>query len=434
LSAVSDFGIGRWALGVRRFLQMRVVVINTGTELLLGDVLNSHVAFIARAIFPLGLRIDRQITVPDGEPIRKAIEESLGEAEIIFITGGLGPTTDDITREITAQLLGLKLQHDPGILRAIQERAARRGFRLTDRVARQADVPEGAIVLPNEHGSAPGLYLAAEEMKKRPHLFLLPGPPRELHPMFCDAVLPLLCKIATTESKRDCRRFRIAGVGESLVEEAIGEHLLALPNLELGYCARPGEMDVRLIGDATVLDQAERIVREKLGAAIFSTDGSGLEEAVVKLLTARKQTLAIAESCTGGYLAHRITNVPGASAIFLGGCVTYSNEAKTAMLGVDPALIEKEGAVSKKVATAMAEGARVNANADFALATTGIAGPGGGSEEKPVGTVFIALAARDRAVSVQKRFFPDDRPTFKELTAQAALEMLRRRLLDAGET
>jgi nicotinamide-nucleotide amidase len=411
---------------------MRVVVINTGTELLLGDVLNSHLSFIAREIFPLGLRIDRQITVPDGEAIRNAIEESLGAAEIIFITGGLGPTTDDITREITAELLGLKLEHDPEILRAIQERAARRGFRLTDRVARQADVPEGATVLPNEHGSAPGLYLGAEG-KKRPHLFLLPGPPRELHPMFRDAVLPILDRIGPTESRRDCRTFRIAGVGESLVEEAIGEQLLALPNLELGYCARPGEMDVRLIGDAIVLDQAERIVREKLGSAIFSTDGSGLGEVVVKLLTARKQTLAVAESCTGGYLAHRITNVPGASAIFLGGCVTYSNEAKAAMLGVDPALIDEEGAVSKKVATAMAGGARINANADFALATTGIAGPGGGSEEKPVGTVFIALAARDRPVSVQKRFFPDDRPTFKKLTTQAALEMLRRRLLDARE-
>jgi nicotinamide-nucleotide amidase len=219
-------------------------------------------------------------------------------------------------------------------------------------------------------------------------------------------------------------------MGESLVEEAVGEELLALPGLELGYCARPGEMDLRLVGESSVLDQAEQIVREKLGTAIFSTDGSDLESAVVKLLTERKQTLAVAESCTGGYLAHRITNVPGASAIFLGGCVTYSNEAKITMLGVDQAVIEAEGAVSKKVAQAMAEGARANTKSDFALATTGIAGPSGGSEEKPVGTVFIALVARDRPASVQKRFFPDDRPTFKELATQAALEMLRRRLLD----
>ena len=409
---------------------MRVVVINTGTELLLGDVLNTHLRFVAREIFPLGLRIDRQITVPDGEGIRAAIEDSLGVAEIIFVTGGLGPTTDDITREITAELLGLKLRHDPEILRAIQERAARRGFRLTDRVARQADVPEGATVLPNEHGSAPGLYLAANETKKRPHLFLLPGPPRELHPMFRGSVLPILRGIAPGETATDCRMFRIAGMGESLVEEAVGEQLLELPGLELGYCARPGEIDLRLLGNSAVLDQAERIVKEKLGTAIYSTDGSDLEETVVRLLTERKQTLAVAESCTGGYLAHRITNVAGASAVLLAGYVTYSNEAKVDLLGVIPDLIQKHGAVSRQVAQAMAEGARERANADFALATTGIAGPGGGSEEKPVGTVFIALAGRGQPPSLKKGFFPDDRPTFKELTTQIALEMLRRRLLD----
>src|SRR5947209_195287 len=304
---------------------MRTIVINTGTELLLGDVLNSHLSFIARQILGLGLRIDRQITVPDGEAIREAIEESRA-AEIVFITGGLGPTTDDITREITAQLFGLKLEHDPAILLAIQARAARRGFRLTDRVARQADVPDGATVLPNEHGSAPGLYLPADAAKRRPHLFLLPGPPRELHPMFRDSVLPILRGIVPGAAAMDRRMFRIAGMGESLVEEAVGAELLALPGLELGYCARPGEIDLRLIGSASVLDEAAGIVTAKLGPAIVSNDGSTLEEAVVKLLTARKQTLAIAESCTGGYLAHRITNVPGASAVFLGGCGTCSNE------------------------------------------------------------------------------------------------------------
>jgi nicotinamide-nucleotide amidase len=404
------------------------IVINTGTELLLGDVLNSHLSFIAREIFPLGLRVERQITVPDGEAIRDAIGESRSLADIIFITGGLGPTTDDITREITAELFGLRLEHDPEILRAIQERATRRGFKLTDRVARQAAVPQGATVLPNEHGSAAGLYLPADASTNRPHLFLLPGPPRELHPMFANSVLPILHRIVPREVATERRLFRVVGMGESLVEEAVGAELLALPGLELGYCARPGEMDLRLIGPTALLDEAERIVREKLGAAIFSSDGADLEEAVVRLLTQRKQTLSVAESCTGGYLAHRITNVPGASAVFLGGCVTYSNESKTAMLGVDPELIEKHGAVSKQVVQAMAEGARAHAKSDYALATTGIAGPGGGSEEKPVGTVFIALAATDRPVSVQKRFFPDDRPTFKELTTQAALEMLRRRL------
>jgi competence/damage-inducible protein CinA-like protein len=413
---------------------MRTIVINTGTELLLGDVLNSHLRFIARELFPLGLRVERQITVPDGEAIRDAISESRDTADIIFITGGLGPTTDDITREITAELFGLKLEHDPAVLQAIQQRATERGFRLTDRVARQAAVPEGATVLRNDHGSAPGLYLPADKATRRQHLFLLPGPPRELHPMFHSSVLPILRRILPSETASERRVFRVAGMGESLVEEAVGAELLALPGLELGYCARPGEMDLRLIGRTSVLDQAERIVREKLGSAIFSADGSELEEAVVKLLAARKQTLAVAESCTGGYLAHRITNVPGASAVLLAGYVTYSNEAKADSIGVDRRLIAEQGAVSKQVAQAMAEGARARANSDFALSTTGIAGPGGGTTEKPVGTVFVALAARDRPPSVQKKFFPDDRPTFKELTTQTALEMLRKRLLGTQES
>jgi nicotinamide-nucleotide amidase len=417
-------------LGVRRFLQMRVVVLNTGTELLLGDVVNTHINFIAREIFPLGLRIDRQIAVPDGAPIRDALAESL-ESDIVFVTGGLGPTTDDITREITAELLGLKLRHDPAVMEAISERAARRRFRLTDRVARQADVPEGATVLPNNHGSAPGLYLLGEATpeKKRPHIFLLPGPPRELHPMFKDSVLPILREIIPPQRPVGRRLFRVAGMGESLVEEAIGGQLLQVPGLELGYCARPGEVDLRVLGDSSALEQAEKIITEGLGTAVFSSDGGNLEEVVVRLLAERQQTVAIAESCTGGFLAHRITNVPGASAVFLAGYVTYSNEAKIAMLGVDPHRISEHGAVSEPVARDMAEGARHQANASFALATTGIAGPGGGTEEKPVGTVYIALASQDAAIQVKQLFFPDDRPTFKELTTQAALEMLRRRLI-----
>ena len=410
---------------------MRVVVLNTGTELLLGDVLNTHLNFIAREIFSLGLRIDRQMAVPDGLPIRDALAESLAHADILFVTGGLGPTTDDITREITAELLGLKLHHDPAVMNAITTRATRRGFRLTDRVARQADVPEGARVLPNENGSAPGLYLAADTSseKKRPHIFLLPGPPRELHPMFKDSVLPILREIMPPQRAISRRLYRIAGLGESLVEEAVGTRLLAVPGLELGYCARPGEVDLRLIGEPSALDQAEKIILEGLGAAVFSSDGRNLEEVVVKLLTERKQTLAIAESCTGGFLAHRITNVPGASAVFLGGYLTYSNEAKTAMLGVDPGLIAEHGAVSEPVAKSMAEGALRAAKASYALATTGIAGPGGGTDEKPVGTVFVALASDVASTEGKQLFFPDDRPTFKELTTQAALEMLRRRLL-----
>jgi nicotinamide-nucleotide amidase len=411
---------------------MKTIVLNTGTELLLGDVMNSHLAFIAREIFPLGLRVARQLAVPDGPAIRAALEESSEQADIIFVTGGLGPTTDDLTREITAELLGLELHHDAAVLAAITTRAAKRGFRLTDRTARQADVPEGATVLPNETGSAPGLYLAAKAapLRKSPHLFLLPGPPRELQPMFRSSVLPILREIVPQQSAADRRIYRIAGMGESLVEEAIGERLLDIPGIELGYCARPGEVDLRVIGAPLALDRADAIIRTELGDSVFCNDGRDLEEVVVNLLTERRQTLAVAESCTGGYLAHRITNVPGASAVFLRGYITYANAAKSEMLGVDPSLIAAHGAVSEEVAKEMAQGARDGASANFALATTGIAGPGGATTGKPVGTVFIALATKDAETQARRFQFPDDRPTFKDLTAQAALEMLRRSLLD----
>lgn len=410
---------------------MCVIVINTGTELLLGDVLNSHLAFIAREIFPLGLRVDRQIAVPDGAPIRTALEAEWSRAEIIFMTGGLGPTTDDITREITAEFLGLKLRHDAGVMAAISARARRRGFKLTDRTSRQADVPEGAIVLANENGSAPGLYLPpdASALKRSPHLFLLPGPPRELQPMFMKSVLPILRMIVPEQSTADRRMYRITGIGESLVEEAVGQRLLDLGEIEVGYCARPGEVDLRVVGEHSLLDRAEEIVTTALGDNVFSRQDESLEEVVIKLLTRNKKTLAVAESCTGGFLAHRITNIPGASAAFLAGYVTYSNEAKEKMLGVDPKLISTHGAVSEEVARAMAEGARQRASASFGLSTTGIAGPSGGSEEKPVGTVFVALAADQTNTQVNKFRFPDDRITFKGLTTQVALEMLRRLLL-----
>ena len=314
---------------------MRVLVINTGTEILLGDVLNTHLTFIAREIFPLGLRVERQLSVPDGPAIRDALNEHIEQADLIFVTGGLGPTTDDITRETTSELLGLDLVPDPVLEASLKERLATRGIRLTDRILRQAQVPRGAQVLPNENGSAPGLYLAAgfNPALTTPHLFLLPGPPRELQPMFIQSVLPILQQIVRQEEAIDYRSYRIVGMGESYVEEAVGAQLLAIAGLELGYCARMGEVDLRLIGPAEILEEADAIVRARLAKFIFSTSRENLETVIVKQLAARKSTLAVAESCTGGFLAHRLTNVPGASEIFLAGYVTYSNEAKVAALG-----------------------------------------------------------------------------------------------------
>jgi nicotinamide-nucleotide amidase len=408
---------------------MRLEVLNTGTELLLGSVVNTHLRSIAEAVFPFGLRVARQTTVPDGPAIRDALRETFGRADIVVVTGGLGPTTDDITRDVTAELLGLELIHDEAVMQAITDRLTRRGFAVSERTRFQAQRPREAVVLPNHHGTAPGLYLAprAAAGQNSPHLFLLPGPPRELQPMFEESVLPILKTLLPAGPAPDMRVYRIAGLGESMVEEMVGEPLLAL-GLELGYCARPGEVDLRTIGDAATLDQAERIISEKLGPRIVSRDQRALEKVVIDQLTARGETLALAESCTGGYLAHRVTNVPGASAVFLQGFVTYSNAAKTAALEVDAALIRAHGAVSHEVAGAMADGARRVAGADHALATTGIAGPGGGTAEKPVGSVYIALATKLGPGIIERHRFPTDRETFKNLVSQTALDLLRRRL------
>ena len=222
--------------------------------------------------------------------------------------------------------------------------------------------------------------------------------------------------------------YRIAGVGESLVEEAIGKKILAIPGIELGYCARPGEVEVRIIGKTEAIEQADAVIKSTLGLSIFSTADEALEEVIVQLLTKRNQTLATAESCTGGLIANRITNVPGASKIFVAGYVCYANQAKIDMLNVDPELIVKHGAVSEPVACMMADRAKRHARSTYALATTGIAGPTGGSADKPVGTVYIALATANETTG-KRLFFPSDRETFKQLAAQAAFDLLRRKLI-----
>ncbi|MFN2476484.1 MAG: CinA family nicotinamide mononucleotide deamidase-related protein [Chthoniobacterales bacterium] len=409
---------------------MRVEVINTGTELLLGDVTNKHLTYIAQQILPLGLRVQRQVTVPDGGAIRSALSEAVATAEIVFVTGGLGPTTDDITREATAEVLGVRMRRDEAVATAITARLERNRFPMTDRILRQADVPEGGTVLPNDNGTAPGLYFPARATAagRTPHLFLLPGPPRELHPMFRESVLPLLRGVVRPDALPDHRVFSLACVGESVVEAKIGRELLAIPELELGYCAHAGAVDVRVMGPRCAVRRAEELIDAAFGASIYTRTGETLEQVVVRLLTESGQTVTTAESCTGGYLAHRLTNVSGASAVYRSGAVTYSNEEKSRVLGVAPSLIKENGAVSEPVVRAMAEGARAAATASYALATTGIAGPGGGSELKPVGTVFIALAS-DTGTQVHKFRFITDRQAFKQLATQRALELLRQHLL-----
>ena len=409
---------------------MRLELLNTGSELLLGQVLNTHLNTLAELLWPLGLSFQRQTTVPDGDAIRDALQETFGRADIVIITGGLGPTTDDVTRDITAELLGLKLVSDPAIEKSILERLERRGIRLTNRVLRQAQRPVEAHVLANRHGTAPGLYLQPLLVSGSclsPHLFLLPGPPRELKPMVENEVIPLLQKILPASPNRQMQTWRVVGIPESLVEEAVGESLIRI-GIEPGYCARPNEVDVRIIGNESQLAASKALLEKAFGNALLPEGTRTLEQWLVETLQKNKRTLATVESCTGGALADGITNVPGSSNVFGYGFVTYANSAKAA-LGVPPEILEQHGAVSEAAAKALAICAKSAAGADYALATTGIAGPGGGSQAKPVGTVYIAIALPDGSVETERFLYQTDRQVFKQLVRQSAYKLLRKHLM-----
>ncbi|MBI1178372.1 competence/damage-inducible protein A [bacterium] len=423
---------------------MFVELITTGSELLLGATLNSHQQWIGRRLAEIGLPVNRQLTVPDtGTAIADAVREALTRADLVITTGGLGPTSDDRTRDEIARLLNLSLTEDPEVLKQIELVFKRRNRPFPpnfETIARtQAQVPAGAIVLKNEHGSAPGLAIdvATENKTGRGRLLIvLPGPPRELHPMFLAYAIPLLKTRFPEVGTFSCLTFHTIGVGESRVEDAIRPHLVELESngLEIGYCARVGEVDVRLTalgpkGEELVREASLR-VRRLLGKFIYSESGQSLEEVIVHLLAELKQTLVTAESCTGGFVSHCLTNVPGASDVLLGGLVTYSNEFKRELLGVRDETLSAHGAVSEQTAREMAEGARTRYRADYAIAITGIAGPGGGSVEKPVGTVFIGVADAN-GVDVQRHQNAFDRETFKFITGRQSLEMLRRRLITA---
>lgn len=409
---------------------MNVEVLNTGTELLFGSVTNTHLAYFGQQLFPLGLRIGRQATIPDGAAIRGALLDALSRCDLLLVTGGLGPTTDDVTREIAAELLGLRLVTNEAAAHAIRERLTRRNIPVRERMLRQAMVPEGATVLPNAHGTAPGLYIPPilTPCLATPHLFLLPGPPRELIPMFEGHVRPLLRRICGDLPNQEYRNYHVVGLGESAVEELVGMELTLRGDIEVGYCARPNEVDFRLIAPCDVIAEVEPRVLEALGRHLVSTNGDSIEQVVVNRLIEQQKTLALAESCTGGLLANRITNVPGASHILLEGFVTYSNDAKIRSVDVSEDLITTHGAVSEPVARAMAEGAAIKTGADFGIGITGIAGPSGGTPGKPTGTVFVALNERGVQTQCQKGLFPTDRETFKQLASQAALDMLRLRI------
>lgn len=436
---------------------MNVELINTGSELMLGRVLNTHQQWLCRRLADLGYVVTRQVAVADtGCDIEPAVREALSRADLVITTGGLGPTSDDITRDLIAQLLGKKLHTDASIAQHIEKFFAARKRPMPASTLVQAQVPEGALVLPNPNGTAPGLAMKVEDGRWQTEdgsprvtppailnppsssdskwLVMLPGPPRELRPMFNDAVVPLLQRELPLDGEFICRTLRTVGIGESQAADRIGGWLqdACARGLELGYCAHIGAVDVRLAAKGPparqLVNDAETIVRAQLNQHIFGEDDETLEAVIVRLLTERRQTLALAESCTGGGLAHRITNVPGASAVLLASLVTYANEAKQKFLGIKTADLAAHGAVSEVVAREMATGARHATGADYALSVTGIAGPGGGSDAKPVGTVFIGFASATENFAL-KQFNPFDRETFKQVTTTQALEILRRKIL-----
>ncbi|HUK81734.1 MAG TPA: competence/damage-inducible protein A [Verrucomicrobiae bacterium] len=401
---------------------MRVELVNTGSELLLGFTVNSHLNYIARQLAAIGLRLSRQTTVGDNRTeMRAAVTDALGCSNVVIITGGLGPTSDDFTRDVVAGLLGLKLVRDDAIATAIADRFRKRNIRLPESVNVQAMVPIGSQVLPNANGTAPGLAIEHEDKL----VILLPGPPRELKPMFEQYVLPVLKKHFGQQPAFECRVLKVVGMAESLVEEKVAPVLADLNDIELGYCATMGQVEVRVISSLTsTVDQAETRIRAALGDHVFGAGDDRLEDVVVKMLVASRKTVAVAESCTGGLIANRLTNVSGASETFINGLVTYSNESKVRLLGVREETLKAHGAVSEEVAREMAEGVRTRSGTDFGVSTTGIAGPLGGTPEKPVGLVYIGFATPTQTV-VHRHLLLFDRETFKLFASQIALDLVR---------
>jgi len=404
---------------------------------MLGRVLNTHQQWICRKLADSGRVVTRQVAVEDeANAIRDAVAEALERADLIITTGGLGPTSDDITRDLVAQLLGLELREDASALANIEGFFRQRGRPMPPSTRIQAMVPEGGDVIHNAHGTAPGLAIPIHPSRAKAAsgpqwLVMLPGPPRELRPMFEKQILPFIEKHYPNNESFVSLTLRTTGMGESLVEERIAPELRELLNrgLGIGYCARTGEVDVRLVSKGSdgqkLVQEAALICRKLLAPHVYGEGDELIETELVRELIRQRQSVSVAESCTGGLVGHRITNVPGSSEVFHGGVVAYHNDVKVSTLGVPESVLATEGAVSEACARAMADGVRRLLKSDWAISVTGIAGPGGGSTEKPVGLAYIGVASakETRAVRVMNPF---DRETFKHSTSQQALDLLRR--------
>ncbi len=406
---------------------MKAEIIAVGSELLTPDRLDTNSLFLTEELNTIGIEVVRKTVVGDNRDLlAEAFRGALNRVPLIISSGGLGPTEDDLTRETVADLLGRKLRRNDEILRYIEGRFRSLGREMPEVNVRQAMVPEGAEILENPRGTAPGLWL--EDSGRT--VVLLPGPPREMKPLFREQVLPRLGR-RVSGVRLYSRELRVTGLGESHVEQRILPIYKRFPEVQTTILAAPGETQIHLrfwTEDAAhakkTLDEIVQGFEIALADRIFSQDGRALEEVVAEQLTLNNATIAVAESCTGGLLAQRLTSIAGSSSYFLGGVVCYSNELKSAWADVPAEMIAAKGAVSPEVAVALAEGIRRRVGSTLGVGITGIAGPGGGSDEKPVGTVYVAIS---HAGGIKERGarFPGDRESIRWQASQAALDLVR---------
>ena len=409
---------------------MRAEILAVGSELLMPGRLETNGTYLTGRLLEIGIPVGARVTVADDHALlESAFRGALSRAPVVIATGGLGPTEDDLTREAAARALGRGLRRDPAVLEALKARFARYGRVMAPVNEKQADVIEGAVVLPNDRGTAPGQRVDLPEGA----LFLLPGPPSEMQPMFEGQVLPSLRRHAGGRVIAT-RVLKIAGMSESDVEQAVAPIYTTFQNPRTTILSSPGFVELHFIAEGEE-PEARRLVEtlsaqvsDRLGSAVFSRDGSDLPAVVAELLRERGLTLSVAESCTGGLATARLTEVAGSSAFLERSFVTYSNRSKTEELGVSADLIERAGAVSEEVAREMARGARRVAGTDIGAAITGIAGPDGGTAEKPVGLVYVALEGAAGEV-VRRTHLPGTRDRVRYQATQTLLDMIRRGLL-----
>jgi nicotinamide-nucleotide amidase len=409
----------------------RVAIISTGDELTSGRIADTNAQWLADRCATLGLEVVAVLGVGDDRGrIEWAWEQALAQADLVISTGGLGPTSDDLTTETVAGVLGQPLRFDPEVADRIRAMFRAMGRDMPENNLRQAQFPEAAVVVPNPLGTAPGYRASCVRGGKERQLVVLPGVPREMYRMFDDTVGPWIARSTDARTVVVARTFQTFGVSESALDERVGR-VVRPEEARISYRASFPKIAVKLLlrdlpdrAEARIDELAER-VRSELGTAIYGEGEVTMEEVVGRALKERGATVALAESCSGGLIGHRLTEVPGSSAYLLAGYVAYSNAAKMDVLGVSPASLETYGAVSEEVAREMAAGARRRAGSTVAVATTGIAGPDGGTPDKPVGTVCFALSAADQEVSRRHQLW-GSRDWVKLLTSQLALDWLRR--------